>query len=142
PDEAAPPHPRLVLTLPAQDHLHHGSGTDDVAAVRLGPGDAPPGEPLEQRRGQLVAEVQPMRVLPPPPEHPQRCAHDSRFLARRTAPVRAGPATGTALTAAASRARPVPARRGALAGRWVTLPWRSEERRVGNGGRSRGWWEH
>src|SRR5690625_3556868 len=45
-DESTSPNPRLVLALPTQDHLDHGTGTDQIALVGGSPDYAPAGDSL------------------------------------------------------------------------------------------------
>src|SRR5690606_27308743 len=71
-DESSTPDRRHRLALGSHDGLQHRACTDDVRLLQRCPGHRPAGEPFEERRGDLVAEVQLVGVLPAPPPHLER----------------------------------------------------------------------
>src|SRR5699024_252838 len=104
--ESAPPQHRAIVLALVDDHLDHRSSTDEVAARGGCPFDLTTRDPLDERGGDLIAEVEPVRRLPAPPEQADRRAHRRP---RRSAWARdrvAGPTTGSSLTMPPARLAP------------------------------------
>src|SRR5699024_3661383 len=102
-DESGAPDAGLILCLAAQDHLDPRTCAHQVTFVRRCPHDAALSEPFDQRRGELVPEVQTVGILPSPPESFDRVRHERHLRAVRNARVSIGPTTGAFFTFALTR---------------------------------------